>query len=161
MQLKIDSNYSGQRCDRFIKKYFRNMPKTYIYKLFRKKDIKINGKRADASQILEDGDVVDIYISQDDARKFTLEKEKHFSSVKGKLKIVYEDDDVLVVFKDRFISVQLEKNKITLTHLVRKYLEDLSTHTYDPSPVHRLDTNTLGLVIFAKNYKSARDLSEK
>ena len=93
----INNNDSGQRIDKFIAKALPQMPKSMMYKLIRKKDIKINGKRCEISTILNEGDTVSVYVKDE----FSCAK-KHdlsFRNAPSSLDIVYEDENLIIVFK--------------------------------------------------------------
>jgi len=93
----IDKNESGQRLDRFLKKYLSEASQSSIYKMIRKKRIKLNNKKAQPNTILSEGDVIQFYLSDD-----TFEKLKAINQIKkSKLvpRIIYEDDNILLINK--------------------------------------------------------------
>ena len=163
--IKVTKNDQGQRIDKYIRKYLNNAPLSYIYKLFRKKDIKVNGKRVDINYIIKENDLIDIYIKEDILNSFStprvIEKEK------VNLDIVYEDENILVINKDPNVLIhEGEENKKanTLNNMILNYLlskgEYSPSNLYTPSCVHRLDRNTSGLVIASKNLESSKILLE-
>ena len=163
--IKISSIDQGQRIDKYIRKYLNNAPLSLIYKLFRKKDIKVNKKRVDINYILKENDLVEIYINDEMLNSFNtpraIEKEKI------NLDIIYEDENILIINKDPAILVhEGEENKKanTLNNMILNYLmekgEYSPTNLYTPSCVHRLDRNTSGLIIASKNLETSKILLE-
>jgi 23S rRNA pseudouridine955/2504/2580 synthase len=165
IRLIITGNEDNQRLDRFLKKYFRNAPLSYIYKLIRK-DVKLNGKRAAIETLLAEGDELVIYVTEEEANAF--QERKTAARPKKQFKIAYEDDNVIIVEKPFGLLVHGDKNekKNTLANQVAGYLADKGEYspgrerTFVPSPVNRLDRNTTGLVIFGKNNKALQSLNQ-
>ena len=160
-QIEITANDAGQRLDRFLKKYLANAPLSAIYKIIRK-DLKLNGKRPKEDTFLSEGDSLQLYIMDEELDRLT--KKKKTSHAKRQFQIVYEDDDILVANKPFGLLVhgdQTEK-KSTLTNQVIDYLIEEGKYnprlekSFTPAPVHRLDRNTTGLVVFGKNAKALR-----
>ena len=151
-KLKITENDANQRIDKYIKKLLVNAPTNFIYKMFRKKDIKVNGKKVNEKYILKNNGVVEMFL---------YEVNKTFS-------LLYEDKHVLIVFKPAGLLVHEDANESinTLTNQVLSYLAsknelDLSReNTFMPGPVHRLDRNTSGIVIFGKTLAALQNLNE-
>ena len=152
------SNESDQRLDRFLQKYLNNTTRSNIYKLIRKKVFKVNGKRiTEESYFLQENDVLEIFLAEDTIETLM----KAFVPVipeKIGLDIVYEDADILVLNKAKGVLTHPDQSeyKNTLATMVHFYLRDLCTPTFRPAPVHRLDKNTSGLVIFAKTYEALK-----
>ena len=162
----INKNECNQRVDKYVKKYLNNAPLSFIYKIFRKKDIKINGHWVKENYIIKEGDVISIYIS--DAQIEEFNKVKEIEKIPLKHPIVYEDDDIIIINKPRGLLVHgdISEKRITLTNEVLNYLYSKgeynpnSSNGFTPAPAHRLDRNTSGLVIFAKNLESLQELEE-
>ena len=161
----INKNDSGQRVDKFISKALPTLPKSMMYKLIRKKDIKVNGKRCDGSYILNENDKLVLYIKDE----FSAEKKSETAyNPDFKLDVVYEDENILIVYKPTGIPVHTdnEKSDDTLVNNVISYL--ISTNAYNPQAessfrpaiCNRLDKNTCGLVIAAKNAAALREINE-
>ncbi|MDE5671110.1 MAG: RluA family pseudouridine synthase, partial [Eubacterium sp.] len=93
----ITKNDSGQRVDKFILKTFPKLPKSLMFKEIRKKNIKVNRKRTDASAILNEGDVIELYLKDD----VLEEKKKHydFTDASKQLAIIYEDENIILIDK--------------------------------------------------------------
>ena len=94
-EIVINELNQGQRADKFVRKYLNEAPLSFIYKLFRIKDVKINGKRIDASYILKSGDVMRIYVT--DAQLAEFNKPKEVLPINTSLDIIYEDDNILII----------------------------------------------------------------
>lgn len=152
----IDPSASGQRVDRFLRKALPRAPRGEIYKLFRKKDVKCNGKRIDIDTYLKEGDELFVFLSPDREKAWGPEP-MLFQG--GELRIIYEDQDDLVVFKEKGLKTTPDrKGEDSLSLRVQSYLKDACTRTFRPSPLGRLDKDTMGLVLFAKNYQRSKEL---
>jgi len=159
--VEIGKNEAGQRLDRFLLKYLNNSSRTNIYKLIRKKVFKVNGVRVKEDYFLELGDKLDIYLSDESYDKLVKPEAQVEASDVG-LNIVYEDDDILIVDKPSGVLTHPDKNefKNTLSSKVQVYLKHMSSRTFKPASIQRLDKNTSGLVIFGKNYQSLKEYNE-
>ncbi|KPU44241.1 ribosomal large subunit pseudouridine synthase C [Oxobacter pfennigii] len=158
----ITANESDQRLDRFLRKYLKTTSLTEIYKMIRKKDILVNGKKAAESYRLKTDDEVEIKI---------LKQQESFSSIvpAGRdFKITFEDKNLLVADKPPELILHPDKThkEDTLIDQVLYYLYEEGSFdpeietTFKPAAVNRLDLNTGGLVIFAKNYPALQELSK-
>ena len=153
----VTSKDENQRIDKFIKKYLANAPLSLIYKLFRKKDIKVNNKRVTIDYVIKENDEVSIYLGQQDLKEFI--KKKPLIKEKANLDIIYEDSNVLIVNKHSGLLVHQDSNEDskTLNNQILNYLYNKGEYHEDdiftPSAVHRLDRNTAGIIITAKNLK--------
>jgi 23S rRNA pseudouridine955/2504/2580 synthase len=160
----ITENEENQRLDRFLKKYLRAAPLSLIYRFIRK-DVKVNGKRTAIDTVLKAGDAIEIYL--DEERIAGLLRDRKAPAAVKQFKVVYEDDNVLIVSKPAGLLThgdEQEKSH-TLANQVLGYLlengsyDAAAARSFTPSPVNRLDRNTSGLVIFGKNPKAIRDLN--
>ncbi|MDH8678911.1 RluA family pseudouridine synthase [Fusibacter bizertensis] len=157
-KIEITKNESEQRLDRYLLKYFNNTTRSNIYKLIRKKVFKINGKRmTQEDYFLMENDILEIYLTEESIDAMV----KPFVPVKPEkigLDIVFEDEEILVLNKPKGVLTHPDKSeyKNTLATMVHYYLRDLCTNTFRPAPVHRLDKNTSGVVIFAKTYEALK-----
>lgn len=162
--LEITENDDQQRLDRFLKKYFKNAPLSRIYKMIRK-DIKLNGKRAKEDTMLTEGDVLTVYISEEE--RDSLCRSRKPAGVKKQFRIAYEDDNLIIVEKPFGLLVHGDgkEKKNTLANQVVDYLIEKGDYvprkekTFVPSPVNRLDRNTTGLVLFGKNSRALQSLN--
>ena len=140
-------------------------PLSYIYKIFRKKDIKVNGKRVDINYIIKTGDEINIYINDDTLSDFQTNKTLATSC--NKIDVIYEDDNILIINKDAGILVHEGEENIkenTLNNDILNYLKNKGeydeSNLFTPSCVHRLDRNTSGLIIAAKTLQASKQLLE-
>ena len=129
--LIVTNKYNGKKLCNFILTSFPNLSQNTLYKALRQKDIKINGKRVNKDCIIFENDELNIFIA--DSLLFP----------QINLDIVYEDNNILVINKPINLEVVGENSLTTLVH--QKYPKQ------KPMPCHRLDRNTTGLVLFAKN----------
>lgn len=164
IKINIGKNEQNQRLDKFLRKYLENAPLSFIYKTIRK-DVKINGKRGREDTVLQLDDELTLYISDDDLRKFKR-KERQVRA-KRQFRIAYEDDNIIVVEKPFGLLTHGDhtEKKNHLTNQVVDYLIEKGDYnprverTFAPAPVNRLDRNTTGLVLFAKNYMALQELN--
>ena len=140
-------NHAGaeEKVSRVISKEIKNISYSNIQKLFRKKDIKINGKRVNSDVLVYNGDEIVVYVTDE----MTAVKSK-------KIDVVFEDSNIIVVNKPIKMEVESVSDEANLTHHVNVYLAGKKEKT--AKAVHRLDRNTKGLVVFAKNDKSYNEL---
>ena len=162
----INKNDEGRRLDRFLKIYFEKAPLSFIYKNLRKKNIKVNGKKAKPENILSDGDEIKLFLAEETIEKFKKDIRK---SKNSKLPdILYEDDDIILVKKPINMlthndSKGYQDNALDrmVDYLIAKgdYNPRLEK-SFRPAFVNRLDRNTSGILIGAKNLKSLQDLNK-
>ena len=166
-RFEIGANDAGQRLDKFITKTASTLPKNLMYKYIRLKRIKLNGKRADISTRLQPGDVVEMYINDE---FFERAKQNYEFLKAGKqLEIVFEDENILILEKRVGLLCHPDKNEYndTLIGRVLRYLYEKGDYNPDkensftPSLANRIDRNTGGLVICAKNVEALRILNQK
>ncbi len=166
-EFTINKNDSGQRLDKYITKSVPLLPKSLMYKYIRSKRIKVNGKRSDISYKLNENDVVSMYINDE---FFEKAKPKYdFLSAGKNLNIVYEDENIILVDKPTGILSHPDEDNYTDTAITRikRYLYEKGNYKPDeeasfaPALVNRIDRNTSGIIIAAKNAESLRILNEK
>lgn len=161
----VKKEESGQTLEKYVKKAFPLAPLSFIYKLFRKKDVKVNGHWQNTKYIISEGEEIKIYAEEEAflefKRKMMLKANKDLS-----FWIVYEDDNVLIINKPRGVLVQKgESSDSALDEMVISYLASKGEYDpdkdigYTPAPAHRLDRNTAGLILFGKNIKTLRYLA--
>ena len=160
----ISSKEANQRVDKYVKKFLNEAPLSFIYKLFRKKDVKINGHWVKENYILNEGEELTIFVTDSQIEEFN--KPKEIEKVSLNHQILYEDDNILIVNKPRGLLVHGDEGekKLTLSNEVINYLyfkgeyDPKNDHGFTPGPAHRLDRNTSGLVVFGKNLVSLQEL---
>lgn len=160
---KLDAN---QRIDKFLRKVLQQAPLSFIYKMFRQKDVKVNGKKEKIDYILKENDVVSIYLKEDLYNKF--HENYKVKPVKSNMNILYEDDNVCIVNKPKGLLVHGDEGEKRITlqnifvnYLIKKGEFDPKNQTgFLPGPVHRLDRNTSGIVIMGKNLPTMQALFE-
>ena len=162
----IDEKFSGIRLNKYLSKILINTNESFIYKMIRKKNILLNDKKADGRELIKDGDKISIFFKDETFDKFTkkIEKESNIPNdliEKIEKNIIYEDINIIVIDKWDGIPCQFSKNfKYSIDSLTKEYLKR-KNNTESSGIVNRIDTNTKGLVIFAKNYLSKKILSEQ
>ena len=167
VEVTIGKNDGGQRLDKFLTKSYPNLPQSMLYKAIRKKDIKINGKRCENSTRLQEGDVVSLFLKEEFFQK--EERPEDFLKAPKKLSIVYEDENLLLLDKKPGLIVHPDENYHfdSLIARVQHYLYDKGEYDPDgeqsfaPALVNRIDRNTGGIVMAAKNAEALRVLNQK
>ena len=164
--VEINENDGGQRLDRFLRKYLPGAPLSRIYKIIRK-DLKVNGRRAGAETLLAQGDVLDLYLAEEELS--ALRGEPRESKALRQFAIAYEDGRLLAVSKPFGLLTHGDGNekKNTLANQVLSYLIQKGDYnpraekTFAPAPANRLDRNTTGLVLFGKDAATLKDLNRR
>nr|WP_300003175.1 RluA family pseudouridine synthase [Tissierella sp.] len=165
-EIIINVNESDQRLDRFLKKYLANATTGFIYKMIRKKNIKLNEERAKPESMIFEGDKVQLYLAEETIIKFEAAQEEVKTDLK--LDIIYEDDNIVLINKELGMlshgrGGEFEENVVDslISYLIRKgdYVPRIEK-TFTPSICNRLDRNTSGLIIGAKNYQSLKLINE-
>lgn len=164
--LTINYNDQNQRLDKFLQKAIPRLPATLMYKYIRLKRIKVNGKKSDISYRLMLGDILELYINDE---FFDTESKMDFLLVPDKIDIIYEDENIMLVDKKVGLVVH-EDNDNTLDTLINRVLHYLynknqfnpdTENSFTPALCNRIDRNTGGIVMIAKNAESLRVLNEK
>ncbi len=166
--LEIKKNDANQRLDKFLQKRFKTMPKSLMYKYIRKKCIKVNGKKCDIQTMLCEGDILTFFI-KDEFFEDHETKSYEFMKAPKKFDIVYEDENIILIDKKPGVIVHPDKSYHfdSLVSRVQHYLFDKGEYNPDeekafaPALVNRIDRNTGGIVIAAKNAESLRILNLK
>lgn len=166
-QFTVTANDSNQRLDKFISKVAPRVPTSLMYKAIRTKDIKVNSKRAEISTRLQEGDLVTVYLKDE---FFISNKPKYdFLNASDKLEIVYEDKNIILANKNQGLLSHPDETEYndTLITRIQKYLynkgefDPLSENSFKPALANRIDRNTGGIVIAAKNAEALRILCDK
>ena len=166
-EIIIAENDANQRVDKFLTKTFKCLPVSLMYKAFRKKDIKLNKKRCRPEYKLQNGDVLNIYIKDEFLQP--AKNQYDFMKAPVKLDIIYEDQNIMLVNKKPGLLCHPDENYHfdSLIARVQHYLFDKNEfdpkneNSFSPSLVNRIDRNTGGIVIVAKNANSLRILNSK
>lgn len=166
-EFTINKNDSGQRVDKFITKAVPKLPKNLLYKYIRLKRIKLNGKRCEISTKLNEGDIMQLYINDE---FFEGGSEKPvFLSAPDQVDIVYEDENILLANKRSGLVVHEDESRTadTLINRITHYLYSKGEYdpkkesSFAPALCNRIDRNTSGIVISAKNAEALRILNQK
>lgn len=165
MKKVIAKNEANQRVDKYLKKYLNDAPLSFIYKLIRKKDVKVNGVKVKENYLLLENDVLEVYLKDDILKN--LSKPKEIKDISRQFKVIFEDDNILVVSKPMGLSVHGDElsREYNLTNQVLAYLikkgeyHPVRDQGFTPALAHRIDRNTSGLVIFGKNLAALQDLT--
>lgn len=165
--LLIKENDAGQRLDKFLTKSLKTLPLSLMYKQIRTKKIKVNRKRTEPKYVLQSGDTVELFIAEEFFEKTT--DNTPLSTLKPNLDIVYEDKNILLVDKRPGLIVHSDdkEDANTLINHIKAYLYQRGDYSPDdensfaPALCNRIDRNTGGIVIAAKNAESLRILNQK
>lgn len=145
-EVTIMKNEAGQRLDKLLAKYLDAAPKSFLYKMLRKKNIKLNQKKADGREILKEGDIVTLYLAEDTVKKFQNDQPQK-QEINLHLQHLYEDENVLLLNKPAGLLSQkarpedLSVNDYVLEHYGKNGM------TFKPSICNRLDRNTSGIIV--------------
>ena len=164
-EFQIRDNEAGQRFDKYLSKLLRNAPKSFFYKMLRKKNITLNGKKATGNEKLEAGDQVKLFLSDETFDKFS-QQDKAARAVTT-LDVLYEDADVLLINKPAGMLSQPDDTKepsmveYVIGYLLEKVeLTEEDLWTFRPSVCNRLDKNTSGIIAAGKSLVGLQELSE-
>lgn len=150
----VSKNEANQRLDKLLAKYLNKAPKSFLYKMLRKKNITLNGKKADGSEKLSERDEIKLFLADETIAKFS---EVSVDEVEKEIHIIYEDENILLINKEvGMLSQKAEQTDVSLVECIISYLlksnqltiEEL--RSFKPSISNRLDRNTSGLVVAGK-----------
>ena len=166
-ELKIDKNDASQRLDKYLKKLLKEAGSGFIYKMLRKKNITLNDKKADGTEILSVNDSIKIYFSDETYEKMhgtaSFEVSERAASWEGdEPEVVYEDEHILIVDKPAGILSQSDRSgEASINDWLKLRFGGNGTDqaAFTPSVCNRHDRNTSGLVLCAKTYAGSRYLS--
>ena len=163
-EIRIGENESGQRLDKFLLKYMSRAPKSFIYKMLRKKNITLNGKKAQGNEQLRQGDAVKLFLSDDTIGKFSETRTAGYAETE--LDILYEDKHTIFINKPvGMLSQKAGQKDVSLVEHLIAYLlktgqirpDELAS--FRPSVCNRLDRNTSGIVAAGKTLAALQELS--
>ena len=166
--LTVRRNDAGQRLDKFLTKAVRGLPLSLMYKYIRTKKIKVNRARTQPNYMLQEGDEIRLFIREE----FFSSPEADmgaFSRITPKLEIVYEDENILLLNKRPGVLVHEDTAAAenTLILHVKAYLaqkgeyDPANEQSFAPALCNRIDRNTGGIVIAAKNAEALREMNER
>lgn len=170
--LTIGKNQAGQRLDKYLKKALPGAGTGFLYKMLRKKNITLNGKKAEGKEILTEGDEVKCFFSEETFASLsgakTAEDTSDYRKAYRVLKdvcVIYEDDDILLLNKPAGVLTQKAKpedlsvNEWLIGHLLStKAISEADLATFHPSVCNRLDRNTSGIVLCGKTLAGSQAL---
>lgn len=170
-QIEIGRNEAGQRLDKFLHKFMPLAPSSFFYKMLRKKNITLNGKKAEGKEKLSEGDLLHLYLSDETINGFQekniwfSEYERAYKELK-EVQVVYEDEHFVIMNKPAGILSQkagaedISLNEWLIGYLMEKgELDQNQLKTYRPSVCNRLDRNTPGLVIGARSLAGSQEMN--
>lgn len=172
-EIYIDSHYQSSRLDKFLRRLFVQASGGFVYKMLRKKNITLNDKKANGNEVLKTGDIIKIYFSDETYKKLTsaggtsVSLFNRLSELHYDIDIIHEDDELIIADKPKgMLSQKAKEDDVSINEYLLAYmihsgqlsLESMSKFT--PSVVNRLDRNTSGLIIFAKTYACARQVTQ-
>lgn len=164
-EIVINRNDANQRLDKFITKFMPKLPKSMLYKGVRKNCVKVNGKHIkDASVMLLEGDILTLYFKDE----FFSERDD-IKITDNALNIVYEDENIILINKPAGTVVHADDkgSNVTLIDTVKSYLykkgefNPKEEHSFSPALCNRLDQNTSGIIIAAKNADALREMNKR
>ena len=181
-EITITSKEAGQRFDKYLGKYLEKAGKSFIYKMLRKKNITLNGKKAEGSERLNEGDTVKLFLADETIEKFSQEMPvelEHFNQIEKKqmlemdkqekeeLSIIYEDNHVLIINKPAgMLSQKARPDDISLIEHITNYLLQSGQLTIEqmkgfrPGISNRLDRNTSGIIVAGKSLEGLQVMGE-
>lgn len=166
-ELHVTANEAGQRLDKFLAKFLNQAPKSFLYKMMRKKNIVLNGKKCTGNEKLKQGDSIKLFFSDETIEKFsagtyvTPKKEKI-----NMLPIIYEDEQVLLMNKPVGVLSQKAKDSdVSAVEILINYLIETNQlskeqfRTFHPSICNRLDRNTSGILVAGKTLPALQEMN--
>lgn len=169
IEITITKNEAGQRFDKYLFKYLNEAPKSFVYKMLRKKNIVLNGKKCSGDEKLNTGDIVKLFLADETVEKFrTTNNNPKIKSTKPlNIKdIIYEDENIILMNKKAgVLSQKADANDISINEMMIAYLTQKgeltneTMQTFKPSVCNRLDRNTTGLIAGGKSLLGLQELS--
>ncbi|MEF9941061.1 MAG: RluA family pseudouridine synthase [Lachnospiraceae bacterium] len=165
LEIHVSKNEAGQRFDKLLAKYLNTAPKSFFYKMLRKKNITLNDKKAVGNERLELNDIIKLYLSEETIAKFS--QPYTISHTHINLDIIYENEHVLFINKPvGMLSQKAENTDESLVEHVISHLLDTGQITekelqsFKPSVCNRLDRNTSGLVVAGKSLQGLQSMGK-
>ncbi|WP_134160922.1 RluA family pseudouridine synthase [Alicyclobacillus sacchari] len=166
VEIQIGNVDDGKPVHKWLRLLLPGMPLSGIYKCIRTGRVKVNGKRAKQETVLAEGDVVHLYMAEGDFANLSRPKRPKYAGISKDIEVLYEDAEILVVNKPVGVLVHAAEGEYasTLQARVEAYVyakrPSRAGEAFHPAPVHRLDRNTSGLIVFAKTSRAARRWSQ-
>ena len=176
-EILVEKNQEGQRLDKFLHKYLPEAGTGFLYKMMRKKNIVLNGKKAEGKEILQQGDSIKLFFATETLTKLQGQKEqaekekvseyqKAYRSL-GQIEVLYEDEDFLILNKPvGVLSQKADPKDVSLNEwmigylLQQKKITEMDLITFHPSVCNRLDRNTSGIVLCGKSLAGSQIFSK-
>ncbi len=168
-QIKISKNEAGQRADKLLAKYLNRAPKSFLYKMMRKKNITLNGKKMQGNEILAEGDEVKLFLSDETIEKFQADAttgSRADSHAVSRLPVIYEDEHILLLNKPAgVLSQKAQPQDVSAVEYLLAYLLASGSitagelRTFRPSVCNRLDRNTSGILVAGKSLIGLQTMS--
>lgn len=176
-ELTVSREESGQRLDKYLRRRLPQASSSFLYKMLRKKNITLRGKKADGSERVEEGDAVVLFLSDETIRKFSGEDQgavqeqtgqemlrayRKLQPLMGGQPVLYEDHDILILRKPAgVLSQKAAPSDVSVNEWLRGYLQTTGeiSGVYQPSVCNRLDRNTGGILLCAKTLPGSRALT--
>lgn len=174
-EFQIGKNEADQRLDKYLKKLLPNAGTSFLYKMLRKKNIVWNGKKADGSEKIQMGDIIQIYFTDETFEKFSgipqsgtayATKNSAANVPPDKLNIIFEDEDIVIINKpsgmlsQKAVPEDISANEYLISYLLHTgAVSESELNTFKPSVCNRLDRNTSGLLIAGKSLKGLQQMS--
>lgn len=166
-ELHVTANEAGQRLDKLLAKFLNQAPKSFLYKMMRKKNIVLNGKNCTGNEKLKQGDSIKLFFSDETIEKFSAET--YVTPKKEKinmLPIIYEDEQVLLMNKPVGVLSQKAKDSdVSAVEILINYLIETNQlskeqfRTFHPSICNRLDRNTSGILVAGKTLPALQEMN--
>ena len=163
-EIIVSPNEAGQRFDKLLAKYLNEAPKSFIYKMLRKKNIVLNGKKATGNEKLVVGDQIKLFLADETIEKFS---KVAIQKTKQMIDILYEDENILLINKPVGMLSQkaTEKDESLVEHVISYLLDsgqlkESDLRSFKPSVCNRLDRNTSGLVVAGKSLAGLQKMGE-
>lgn len=164
LELKVSADAAGQRLDKYVRRVLKDVPLSHVFKMLRTRKVRVNGARGRGEQVLAEGDVV---VIRGDEEKLLSQAPAGAPRPKGapSFEVLFEDSHLLAVAKPAGLAAHPGTGitGATLVEEARAYLKvpaDLSPAEFKPSPAHRLDRDTSGIVLVAKTRKAMAALTD-
>ena len=164
--ITVHKQEEGQRLVKLLGAYLKEAPNSFFYKMLRKKNITLNGKKADGTEKLKCGDEIRLFLSDETYEKFAGKVQPKEKFPTAKLNIVYEDSNVILINKPAgMLSQKSVPSDVSLNEYLLGYLEKSGqwkqeeSKAFRPSVCNRLDRNTSGLVICGKSMAGLQQMA--